>query len=246
VRAARTSMEEILAHALASAGYSASYPPGSPGWRAKPVYVQSFEETSLQRFASLMPLPLVLLLDASPDYVAPDTGLSWRQQVSPQHLAELATYVAGIGPWKGSLFADNNTTTTSSSSPAQIAASGRAALQSASSTTYTCTQAVKSSGLTAQLHAHAFSVHPYTLRDEAQFVLPGCGGNITCEIAAMFDGEQVDGAFTDWPATLRNALSSRTGGPSVPLTARVLSANSAVLWRQLVSRSPFSWLSLYK
>jgi glycerophosphoryl diester phosphodiesterase len=45
-------------------------------------------------------------------------------------------------------------------------------------------------------------VHPYTLRDEQQFVPAPFQPDVAAEMAHMFEEELVDGAFTDFPSTL--------------------------------------------
>lgn len=67
---------------------------------------------------------------------------------------------------------------------------------------------VTSTGLTAKLHKHGLSVHPYTLRNEQQFVLEGCAC-IACEFDWLFNQERVDGGFADYPGTLHDWLVHR-------------------------------------
>ncbi len=49
-------------------------------------------------------------------------------------------------------------------------------------------------------------VHPYTLRNEAQFVLPGLDGNATREQELLLLQLGVDGAFTDFSGTVVGVL----------------------------------------
>ncbi|KAF6257834.1 glycerophosphoryl diester phosphodiesterase family protein [Scenedesmus sp. NREL 46B-D3] len=179
--AANTTLEKLIVGALHARGYAASAPVNSAAWRAQPVFVQSFEPTSLQRLAGMTRMPLVLLMGGWDGYVAPDTGMSHEQMVGHAFLSELAGYVAGVGPWKNSLY-----------------------------TSGVGTVRLQSNGVVAKLHSYGFQVHPYTLRDEAQFVPDGCGGDVGCEIAWLFDGEGCDGGFADWPRTLHEWLLRRT------------------------------------
>ncbi|KXZ56760.1 hypothetical protein GPECTOR_1g685 [Gonium pectorale] len=51
VRSANTSLEAILLDALAAAGWDLTAPLGSEAWRARPLFLQSFEATSLRATA---------------------------------------------------------------------------------------------------------------------------------------------------------------------------------------------------
>lgn len=62
-------------------------------------------------------------------------------------------------------------------------------------------QRLQSTGLAARLHRKGFGVHTYTIRNEAQFVLPTCGGDVECEFRYLFETEKLEGAFADYPDT---------------------------------------------
>ncbi len=51
-------------------------------------------------------------------------------------------------------------------------------------------------------------MHPYTLRDEAQFIPAPFHAGIQQEMQHLFHVEQVDGAFSDWPGSLYQYLAS--------------------------------------
>jgi glycerophosphoryl diester phosphodiesterase len=242
--AANITAEQLIVDVLHARGYAASSPVNSAAWRAQPVFIQSFEPTSLQRLAAMTRMPLVLLMGGWEGYVAPDTGMTHDEMVGDEFLSELAGYVAGVGPWKSSLYtvegaASNrvvdNDDCNSSSAASSAAAAGVAApcrsincsnfihpdvgrqvqaqdSSSSSSTDGGVPKRIQSTGMVAQLHKHGFQVHPYTLRDEAQFVPEGCAGDISCEFAWLFDGERIDGGFADWPGTLHDWLLQRGTG----------------------------------
>jgi glycerophosphoryl diester phosphodiesterase len=194
LRAANTTMEALIAAALHKRGYSASAPYGSERWRRQPALIQSFELSSLRRFAGLTPLPLVLLLGGWPGGVDPDTGLTLPQLTSERKLQELAAFVTVVAPGKADLFELQLANGTAL--PAAAAAAAAAAQQAAGSAT------LRSSGLAERVRCAGLLLHTNTLRDERRFVLPGCGGDVACEFKLLFERLHVDGAFADWPATL--------------------------------------------
>eukprot|EP00775_Hariotina_reticulata_P005579 gene5579-5817_t len=102
--AAGVTIEQLMLEQLEAAGYANSSPAGSAAWRSRPAFIQSFEPSSLKRLAAVTNIPLVLLMGGWPGYVAPDSGMTHKQMTSDEFLAELATYVAGVGTWKSSLY----------------------------------------------------------------------------------------------------------------------------------------------
>lgn len=254
MQAAHTTLEALMVAVLHAKGYAASAPYGSPAWQSRPIFIQSFEVTSLRRFAALTLAPLALLLDKVP---APDTGLPVSELLSDAALSELSTFVTVMAPWKAMLYtlvdrqqrlqqqrpapaaaglvllsahtAANGTGTDSSRRllGAQADAGSGAGAEADSSSSsggrqqHEFTQPdvplgaadrelqgpqhLRSTGLAARLHRHGFLVHAYTLRDEAQFVMPTCHQQgIACEFEFLFESERLDGGFADWPGTMRH------------------------------------------
>jgi glycerophosphoryl diester phosphodiesterase len=157
---------------LSAKGYATSAPYNNAAWRAKPIFLQSFEINSLKRLSELSAAPLVYLLDDAPD---PETGKPLRDIVSVEYLKEIKPFVTVMAPWKGLLY---NVT----------GAKGQ--------------QKLESTGLTARFKQQGLVVHTYTIRNEPQFVLPTCGADVTCEFEFLFKFEGLDGALDDYPATL--------------------------------------------
>lgn len=227
--AAGATIEGLIVQKLHAKGYAASGPINSEGWRLKPVLVQSFEPTSLQNLAQLTEMPLVLLLGGWPGYVSTDQGLTLGEMTDDAYLEDLAKYVSGVGPWKSSLYSvvDFNSesseddrsdlhVSSNSSSSSEACRSGRCSGfvhpdvgHSGSSSSININSQLQSTGLVAKLHKHGFQVHPYTLRDEQQFVPSSCGGDVHCEFAWFFESEKVDGAFADYPGTLATWLQQK-------------------------------------
>ncbi|KAG2448316.1 hypothetical protein HYH02_006900 [Chlamydomonas schloesseri] len=101
VRAANTTLEDILLGALAAAGFDSAL--GSPGWRQRPVFLQSFEAASLRYMARRSCAPGILLLGDWEDWVAPDSNRTLAQLTTDESLAEISSWAAGLGMSKSSL-----------------------------------------------------------------------------------------------------------------------------------------------
>jgi glycerophosphoryl diester phosphodiesterase len=75
------------------------------------VFIQSFEVGNLQRLRRETKLPLIQLIDsagAPADFVASGDPRTYDDLVTPQGLAEIATYADGIGPDKSRIVAGNS------------------------------------------------------------------------------------------------------------------------------------------
>src|SRR5919201_792663 len=75
------------------------------------VFIQSFEVGNLQRLRHETRLPLIQLIDshgAPADFVASGDPRTYDDLVTPQGLAEIATYANGIGPDKSRIVAGNS------------------------------------------------------------------------------------------------------------------------------------------
>lgn len=110
-----------------------------------PVFIQSFEPSNLRELhAEGVKVPLVQLLSATgapADAVAAGSPITYADAVTPRGLAFIATYAAGIGPDKNQVIPRN-----------------------ADDTLGTPTS------LVADAHAAGLQVHPYTFRNENQFL----------------------------------------------------------------------------
>ena len=189
------------------------------GWNTadSPIFVQSFEPASLKLMRKLgLKTKVVQLIDGagidyktgSITYDSPDSAkpFSWLQahdprtfaaMVTPAGLAEIKTYADGIGPWKFYIL------------PAQgrdAAGNGVTALDQASN--------MAPSPLIADAHRAGLFVHPFTFRDEAEYLTKTYNGDPKAEYKAYFD-LGADGVFTDFSTTGRVALTEwlRTNAP---------------------------------
>jgi glycerophosphoryl diester phosphodiesterase len=113
--------------------------------RGAKVFIQSFETTNLKRLSTKTQLPLIQLIDSSgapADLVAAGDPRTYDDLVTPQGLAEIATYADGIGPDKSRIIANN--------------AAGKPLGQPTS--------------LIPNAHRVGLLVHPFTFRPENNFL----------------------------------------------------------------------------
>ena len=180
------------------------------GWNTadSPVFVQSFEPASLKLMRKLgLKTKVVQLIDGAGidyktgaiTYELPDSAkpFSWLQagdartfaaMITPAGLAEIKAYADGIGPWKFYILRAQG-----------VDAAGIAvtALDQASNMAPT--------SLIAEAHKAGLFVHPYTFRDEAEYLTKTYNGDPKAEYKAYFD-LGTDGIFTDFSTTGRVAL----------------------------------------
>lgn len=191
------------------------------GWdrRDAPVFLQSFEPSSLQRLARMTDVRLVQLVDASD--VAPDGSLvfeppfdrpyDWTVSVDPllrarrfdflvsdEGLREVKTYADVISPWKryvvSSQAVDRN-------GDGQIGdENGDGAVNEADRVLLPPTDLVE------RAHDHGLAVHLWTFRSEPRFLVSDYAGNPVNEYL-QFLRLGVDGFFSEFPDT---AVTART------------------------------------
>jgi glycerophosphoryl diester phosphodiesterase len=143
------------------------------------VFVQSFEVSNLKALDQELKVPLVQLLDAPTrkpaDFVASGDPRTYADLASAAGLDEIATYADGVGPSKDYIVPRD--------------ASGASLLPTS---------------FVPNAHAAGLVVHPYTFRNENQFLPlelrssadPNAYGNAIAEDEQFFD-LGVDGIFTD-------------------------------------------------
>ncbi|CAL5083939.1 unnamed protein product [Urochloa decumbens] len=145
----------------------------SPAWRARPVFVQSFAPTSLVHAAGLTDSPLVFLVD-DVTVRTEDTNQSYDEITSGEYLDYMAKYVVGIGPWKDTVVPPTKDN-----------------------------RLATPTDLVAMAHARGLQVHPYTYRNENQFLHFNFRQDPYAEYDYWINDVGVDGLFTDFPASLR-------------------------------------------
>ena len=149
-----------------------------------PVFIQSFETGNLKKLKGMTGVRLVQLMDdftAQPyDLAKAGLATTYRDLMQPAALAEIATYAYGIGPWKRTILPEQD-----------------GVLEPAN-------------GLIADAHAAGLKVHPYTFRDEPQFLAKDYGNDPAAEYLQFFK-LGVDGLFSDFPDTALRARAKLAG-----------------------------------
>lgn len=145
----------------------------SDGWLRQPLFIQSFAPTSLIYVSNMTDSPKLLLID---DTTVPtqDTNQSYHEITSDAYLAFIGSYVVGIGPWKDTLVPPDP----------RDNRLGRPA------------------DLVARAHALRLQVHPYTFRNENQYLHFDFRQDPYAEYAYWLDEVAVDGLFTDFTGSL--------------------------------------------
>lgn len=187
------------------------------GWTSKdaPVYVQSFEPSSLKYMrAKGSTLKMIQLIDADDvdlrtgalTYAAPfDRPYDWAlagdkrlfsAMVTPAGLAEIKTYADGIGPWKRYIVSVT-ATMGADSKPVDINHDGKI--------NDSDTRTMAPSTLVADAHRAGLMVHPYTFRNEQRRLASDYQGDPKNEYR-QFYALGVDGLFSDFADT---ALAAR-------------------------------------
>jgi len=167
------------------------------------LYIQSFEVASLKDILQPLmrthglKLPLIQLMDefsSQPyDYVLAGRKETYGELVQKNSLKTLvATYAKGIGVWKGSFIKRE---------PLEVAVDldGNGVAETRERLTGEVLPVI------ADAHAAGLLVHPYTMRNEEQFLALGYASAQDEYKALMALG--VDGFFTDFPDTAREAIS---------------------------------------
>jgi glycerophosphoryl diester phosphodiesterase len=143
--------------------------------RGAKVFVQSFEVNNLKALNKVLKVPLVQLLDSPELKPADGSGKTYGEMATADGLKEIATYADGVGPWK--VYIVPRDATEHSLTPTSFV---------------------------DDAHAAGLVVHPYTFRNENQFLPaelrfgadPNAYGNAFAEFEQFFK-LGVDGVFTD-------------------------------------------------
>jgi glycerophosphoryl diester phosphodiesterase len=143
------------------------------------VFVQSFEVNNLKALNKVLRVPLVQLLDSPNLSPADGSGKTYGQIATADGLKDVAEYADGVGPFKDYIIPRD--------------ASGHS---------------LAPTSFVADAHKAGLVVHPYTFRNENQFLPledrrgadPNAYGNAFAEDQRFF-AAGVDGIFTDNPDT---------------------------------------------
>ena len=136
------------------------------------VFIQSFEMTNLKALRKLTKLPLIYLID-DPEMTPFDNVINkdprtYKDMLSPASLKEISTIVNGIGPYKRYILPEGKDG-----------------------------ELLPATSLIKDAHALGLKVHPYTFRNEAQYLNKAYAGDPQKEYQQFFE-LGVDGVFSDF------------------------------------------------
>ena len=151
--------------------------------KTDPVFIQSFEVSNLKQLRQMTNLPLIQLFDEAQlkpyDFVVKGDRRTYGDLTSPKELATIAKYATGIGPYKRLIV--------------PVDANNRLKPPTT---------------LVRDAHVAGLKVHPYTFRNEAQYLASDYNGKPDAEYEQFFK-LGVDGLFSDFSDTavkIRNRL----------------------------------------
>lgn len=175
------------------------------------IFIQSFEVANLKDLNSrIMPsagvdLPLVQLLDADDvrsdgslieirpyDFVVSGDQRTYADLRSSTGLQEIATYAAGIGPWKRMIVSVKTIDANNDGQPDDLNNDG--VIIDADKVTLAPTSLINDA------HRVGLQVHAYTFRNEPGRLASNYNGNPNAEYE-QFISLGIDGYFTDFPGT---------------------------------------------
>ncbi|MEA5519782.1 glycerophosphodiester phosphodiesterase family protein [Limnoraphis robusta Tam1] len=165
------------------------------------IFIQSFEVGNLQDLHNtIMPeagvdIPLVQLIGgggAPYDFIENGDGRTYNDLITPEGLAEIATYADGIGPSKRRIIPAVTVDNDANGEPDDLDGDGQ----------ITDADRVlgEATSLIDEAHDAGLLVHPYTLRNESVFLASDYNGNPEVEYE-QFIQLGADGFFTDFPLT---------------------------------------------
>ncbi len=175
------------------------------------VIIQSFEISNLERlYDEIMPdagveIPLVQLLDSSGspyDQIASGGDITYADMVTPEGLAQIATYAEGIGPYKAQIIPLNTVDNNDDGEPDDI--NGDGVISDADRF------AGEPTTLIEDAHEAGLIVTPYTFRSDEYYLPASYNGDPQLEYEAFYR-LGADGFFSDFPDQARTAVQRATG-----------------------------------
>lgn len=169
------------------------------------VFIQSFEVGNLKELNTLIDVPLIQLLDAADvaldgtlieiqpaDFVVSGDKRTYGDLRSPEGLKEIATYADGIGPWKRMIVSVKGTDADGDGNADDVNKDG--SVDDADKMTTAPTTLIQDA------HNAGLQVHPYTFRNEPQYLAADYKGDPEAEYR-QFISLGVDAYFSDFPGT---------------------------------------------
>lgn len=170
-------VEDRFVETLKKYGYKGAYK--SKDWMKQPVFIQSFNPTSLVYVSKLTDIPKIFLID-DVTVRTEDTNQSYEEITSDSYLDYIKDYVVGIGPWKDTIVPPGNYP---SDNPEK-------------------NYLTPPTDLVAKAHARGLQVHPYTYRNEDRHLHFNFHQDPYAEYDYWINVIGVDGLFTDFTETL--------------------------------------------
>lgn len=178
------------------------------GWTTEqsPVIIQSFETANLKYLSARTDLRLVQLVDAEdvdkdgniillapleqPYYVVAGDKRTFKDLVTKEGLAEIASYASGVGPWKPCILPGKQVDKDNDGKPDDLNADGKT--DERDRVLGEATEVVKNA------HELGLFVHAFTFRSEPKRLNSAFKDDPAAEYRAFFD-LGVDGVFSDYP-----------------------------------------------
>lgn len=140
-----------------------------------PIFVQSFEVNNLKALSKMTKVPLLQLLEEPQerpyDFIVNGDPRTYGDLTRPENLKEIATYARAIGPYKRMIVPQSENK-----------------------------NLIPPTTLVSDAHSVGLLVHPYTFRNEAQYLAPTYKGDPITEYIQFFE-LGIDGLFSDFPDT---------------------------------------------
>lgn len=138
-----------------------------------PVFIQSFELGNLKKLKKLTKVPLIYLIDDPEkipfDHILNGDKRTYLDMVKPESLKEISSIASGIGPYKRYIVPVNEKG-----------------------------DLLPATTLVRDAHAVGLKVHPYTFRNEKQYLHKDYAGDVEKEYLQFYE-LGVDGVFSDFP-----------------------------------------------
>jgi glycerophosphoryl diester phosphodiesterase len=144
----------------------------SKQWRKQPIFIQSFAPTSLIYASNLTDSPKIFLID-DVTVRTQDTNQTYEEITSDEYLDYISQYVIAIGPWKDTTDPPNLNN-----------------------------YLEPPTDLVRRAHLRNLQVHPYTFRNENQFLHWNFVQDPYQEYEFWLTKMEVDGLFTDFTQSL--------------------------------------------
>jgi glycerophosphoryl diester phosphodiesterase len=191
-------IEDRLVEALTKAGWTE---------KSSPVVIQSFETGNLRYLRTRTKLRLIQLVDADDvdkdgnivlaapsdkpyDFVVTGDKRTFKDLVTKEGLAEIATYADGVGPWKPYILPSKQVDANNDGKPDDLNGDGK--IDDRDRVLMAPTNVIRDA------KAAGLFVHTWTMRDEPRRLASDYKGDPVAEMKRFYE-LGVDGLFSDFP-----------------------------------------------